>query len=219
MRVILFGIITLFLSSCYAFNQKVRLYGKCEKGYFVCSQLELRQNNEFEYYVFLDIGGGNTIKGTWKRLGGDTLMLNSYKQPNIPKTYFKAKKLQSYNDSVIIKIQNYFGPFSDEYVYIDDDKQGQLTDNNGICIFKTKEVQHVSFYSIIYSPIIEKITINHPGANYVEIFVKDPETIIPETMTDKLIVAKRNGILFLPKNGDTITYVLKRTRLSKKQWK
>lgn len=219
MKALSASIIMLFLSSCFSLNKKNHLYGKCEKHYFSCAQLELKQNNEFEYYVFLDVGGGQVIKGTWRYLNGDTLILNTYKQPHISKTYFKTIENSTLSDdTVVIKLQNYLGPIVDEYVNINNGEQEQFTNDKGICIFKTKEVRQVAFY-LEDSPLIEKVIIDVPQSNQIEIFAKDSEPGIPETITNELIVAKRKKVIFLPKNEDTLSYTLKRTRLGEKQWR
>ena len=98
MNIISFLIISLsaFIFSAFTPKDKsiIGLYGECPKGYFACTQLELKSDSTFEYYVFFDVGGGTIKKGTWK-VDKDTLILNTYNQPPIARGY---KILDSVNN-------------------------------------------------------------------------------------------------------------------------
>jgi hypothetical protein len=104
-------ILSLIAFSLSAFipkeNSIIGLYGECHIGYFACSQLELKSDSTFEYYVFYDVGGGIILKGTWK-VDLDTLILNTFNQPIFAKgykildsNYNKSKEIYCFNrDSV-----------------------------------------------------------------------------------------------------------------------
>lgn len=87
-RNLLLILISAFLLSGFTPQKKsiVGLYGECGDGYYSCTQLELKSDSTFEYYVFFDVGGGNIKKGTWK-VNEDTLILNTYNQPKYAKCY------------------------------------------------------------------------------------------------------------------------------------
>lgn len=68
----------LFISACSVYKTPL-LYGKCGKAYYVCTQVLLKPNNEFEYFQFYDVGGGMVVKGTWSE-NKDTITLNTYEQ-------------------------------------------------------------------------------------------------------------------------------------------
>lgn len=68
---------TLILLSCKI--KKEILYGKCQKNYYACSQILLKPNREFEYFIFYDVGGATILKGQWQTQK-DTVILNTYEQ-------------------------------------------------------------------------------------------------------------------------------------------
>jgi hypothetical protein len=81
MNKIYYAIIYLILVSCASKVRDSELYGKCETPMYGCTQLKLNTDKTFEYFVFEDVGGESLTKGTWKAHYGDTIILNSYKQP------------------------------------------------------------------------------------------------------------------------------------------
>jgi hypothetical protein len=76
-NVILISTITIILFSCKI--QKDALYGKCGKHYFACTQILLKEDGEFEYFQFYDVGGATVVKGHWQTQN-DTVTLNTYEQ-------------------------------------------------------------------------------------------------------------------------------------------
>ncbi|EAQ50877.1 MULTISPECIES: hypothetical protein [Leeuwenhoekiella] len=64
-----------FLSSCSTNKSVVGLYGKCEKSYTACSQIELKDDNTFEYYNSNELGKEKITTGTWTKISMDTLKL------------------------------------------------------------------------------------------------------------------------------------------------
>lgn len=93
-------LIILILSSCSSNKRIVGLYGKCEKEYLNCSQIELKENKTFEYYIFMGVGNENITRGTWKKNSDSTLELNIIEQFKITKTsYTKKEKVSLKNKS------------------------------------------------------------------------------------------------------------------------
>jgi len=87
-RTLLIIVLSAFALSAFIPKEKsiIGLYGECPKGYFACTQLELKSDSTFEYYVFFDVGGGTIKKGTWK-IYEDTLILNTHNQPKLASGY------------------------------------------------------------------------------------------------------------------------------------
>lgn len=80
MKVILYLLILIaFIQSCSTVD---KLYGRCENGYYSCTQILLKKDSTFEYFIFYDVGGGSVLKGNWLR-NKDTIVLNTYKQPQV----------------------------------------------------------------------------------------------------------------------------------------
>ena len=68
----------IFICSCS--NKTITgLYGDCSKHCFVYTKILLKENNEFEYFQFYDVGGETTVKGKWNKIN-DTIILNTYEQ-------------------------------------------------------------------------------------------------------------------------------------------
>ena len=84
-------LILLFLSSCSTNKSVVGLYGKCGKSYFACTQIELKSDKTFEYFIFMDVGGGTIVKGNWEQISSDSIKLNTFDQPKNPSTTFYGR--------------------------------------------------------------------------------------------------------------------------------
>ncbi|WP_148660986.1 hypothetical protein [Marinilabilia salmonicolor] len=78
----------------------IGLYGKCQSGYFACEQLEIKSDSTFEYGIFYDVGGWKIWTGSWV-LSNDTLILNTFKQP------------QTESDSITISLANGYFYYTD----------------------------------------------------------------------------------------------------------
>ena len=68
------------MASCSTKNECIRVYGDCGERYFACRQLQLFSNGSFDYGQFIDVGGWTFKTGNWRILG-DTIILNTFKQP------------------------------------------------------------------------------------------------------------------------------------------
>ena len=200
-----------FLSSCTTNKSIVGLYGKCGKSYFACTQIELKADNTFEYFIFMDVGGGNVIKGFWNNISNDTIVLNTYNQPEISKTTYKGKIKPELNGKVRIKITDKNGALGFASVEINDKELGIATNENGIAEFETESLKNVH-----YSFLGQKETIKIDNSNYndIEILIKDLDiNAIPEFLTDYKILVKGNKLIINTK------YIYKKTNLTNKQWK
>ena len=211
MKYIKLILILLFLSSCSTNKSVVGLYGKCGKSYFACTQIELKSDNTFEYFIFYDVGGGNVLKGTWKRISNDTIVINTYNQPEFPKTTYVGKINPDLNGEIKVRIIDKNGSLGYASVEINDKKQGKATDENGVAKFKADSIKNVHYNFLGQNETIE---IDNPKYNEIEIRIKDLDiNAIPEYITDYKIAYKRNRIIM------DSSYIYKKTSLRNKQWK
>jgi hypothetical protein len=204
-------LILLFLSSCSTNKSVVGLYGKCGKSYFACTQIELKSDNTFQYFIFYDVGGGSLLKGTWKRISNDTVVMNTYNQPEFPKTTYVGKINPDLNGEIKIQITDKNGSLGYASVEINDKKQGKATDENGVAKFKTDSIKNIHYNFLGQNETIE---IDNPKYNEIEITVRDLDlNAVPRFLTDKIITIDKNKLFF--NDG----YSLKKTRLKNRQWK
>ncbi|WP_299124800.1 hypothetical protein [uncultured Tenacibaculum sp.] len=200
-----------FLSSCSTNKSVVGLYGKCGKSYFACTQIELKSDNTFEYYIFYDVGGGSVLKGTWKRVSKDTVVINTFKQPKFPKTTYIGKVNPNLKGKVKIRISDKNGSLGASNIFINDRAQIKATDENGIAEFQGNSIKNIEYSFLSQS---EKIEIDNPNYNEIDVLIKDLDlNAIPEFITNEKVIFKWNKIIM-----DT-SYVYKRTSLKNKQWK
>lgn len=208
---ILFSLAISF-NSCSINKSVVGLYGKCEKGYFACTQIELKADNTFEYFIFMDVGGATILKGNWKKISKDSILLNTFEQPINPKTTYKGKINPSVtNDTIRIEIRHWEFPLMAAYLLINDEKEGKIVDENGFVEFQTKKLNTITYYYLGYK---ETISIDNPNYNEIEILVKDIEIdAFTKYLTDKLIIKRGKKVYFDP------DYSLRRNHIKNKQWK
>lgn len=202
-------ILLTFLSSCSTNKSVVGLYGKCGKSYFACTQIELKADNTFEYFIFMDVGGGNIIKGTWNNISNDTIVLNTYNQPENLKTTYKGIINAELNGKVRIKISDKNGVLGFVNVQINDKELGIATNVNGIAEFETKSLKNVHYNFLGQEETIE---IDNSNYNDIEILTKDLIIATPEFLTDYKIVVTGNKLIIDSK------YIYKKTNLTNKQW-
>ncbi|WP_303318795.1 hypothetical protein Q4Q34_04880 [Flavivirga abyssicola] len=211
MKYIKLILILTFFSSCSTNKSIVGLYGKCGKSYFACTQIELKSDNTFEYFIFMDVGGENVLKGTWKKISNDTIVINTNKQPEFPKTTYTGKVNPILKGKVKIRISDKNGSLGASNVFINDRNQIKVADKNGIAEFEVDSIKNIEYGFLSQS---EKIEVDNPNYNEIEILIKDLDlNAIPEFITNEKIILKRNKIII-----DT-NYVYKRTSLKNKQWK
>lgn len=205
-------IILFILSSCTTTKSVVGLYGKCPKSYFACTQIELKADKTFEYYIFMDVGGANIIEGTWDKISKDTIVLNTFKQPYNQKTTYIGRNNPDLKDTVRIKITERNEPMQFFAVKINNGEQEEETDKNGIVEFNAHSIKSIE-YSFFLLSLKETIQIDNINYNEIEISLKDLQySSIPEYITDKVIILKGNKLVF-----DT-DFSLQRINSKNKQW-
>lgn len=209
-------LLILLITSCTAVGHKNLLYGKCAEGYLACTQFELKSDNTF-YYIFMDVGGGQVIKGTWNDYNGDTIQLNTVQQPNIPQTYFKGEVNTALVGQVRVQLSDYEFPLSFAYVELNDGEAKGRLDEQGTGYFEVKEIRNITYYHI--GQPVETITVEKPQVNDITIWIKDLDVeIVPRYMVNELAVATKKEItLRLHEANGPVK--LKRTLFGKKWWK
>lgn len=213
MKNLILGAILILLGSCSPNKSLVGLYGECDKrGYFVCSRIELKSDSTFEYYIFFDVGGGHVLKGPWHKISNDTIVLNTYEQPQILKTTYKGKINPDLKGKVRVYIMHQDEELSFSIVSINDGEQTIISDLNGLAEFSSESVKNITYS---YLGQEETIPIDNPNYNEVEISIKDygMEGPTPIYLTNyKVVIGKKK--LFMDTNQE-----YKKTPLKNKKWK
>ncbi|MFS4484383.1 hypothetical protein ACKGJY_15295 [Hyunsoonleella sp. 2307UL5-6] len=211
MKYIKLILILLFLSSCSTNKSVVGLYGKCGKSYFACTQIELKSDKTFEYFIFMDVGGGTVVKGNWEQISTDSIKLNTFEQPKNPSTTYSGKINPDRIENVKITIRDLELPLAAAFIVINDQNEGKAADVNGIAELEAQKIKTITYH---YLGQKETIEIDNPNYNEIEIIVRDLDlNAVPRFLTDKIMTLD-NGKLFF-NDG----YSLKKTNLKNRQWK
>lgn len=201
-------LLLIFFGSCKSNKSIIGLYGSCPNNYYACSQIEIKANNTFEYFIFMDVGGVNILKGNWKKISNDSISLNTFEQPTIPKTLYTGIE----NESSIkkIKISDKYGPIIFASVSINDNNNWKETDINGFVEFNESEINNIYLISL---GVNEKILVENKNLDEIHVIVKDLQTgVIPEYLVDYKLKIKNDRIFITEKNS------LKKTKIENKQW-
>lgn len=159
----------------------------------------------------MDVGGGSVVKGTWNKISNDTIVLNTYDQPEIIKTTYKGKVNPELNGKVRIKISDKNGALGFANVQINDKDLGVGANENGMAEFETESLKNVHYNFLGQEETIE---IDNPNYNDIEVVVKDLDiNAIPEFLTDYKIVVNGKKLIM------DSEYIYKKTNLKNKQWK
>ena len=211
MKYIKLILILLFLSSCSTNKSVVGLYGKCGKSYFACTQIELKSDKTFEYFIFMDVGGGTVVKGNWEQISKDSIKLNTFEQRKNPSTTYSGKINPDRIENVKITIRDLELPLAAAFIVINNQNEGKAADVNGIAELKAQEIKTITYH---YLGQKETIKIDNPNFNEIEIIVRDLDlNAVPRFLTDKIMVLNKGKLFF--NDG----YSLKKTNLENKQWK
>ncbi|WP_143955099.1 hypothetical protein [Robertkochia solimangrovi] len=211
MKYIKLILILLFFSSCSTNKSVIGLYGKCGKSYLTCTQIELKSDKTFEYFIFMDVGGGTVVKGNWEQISTDSIKLNTFEQPKNPSTTYSGKINPDRIDNIKITIRDLELPLAAAFIIVNDQNAGKAADVNGIAELETQELKTITYH---YLGQKETIKIDNPNFNEIEIIVKDLDlNAVPRFLTDKIMILD-NGKLFF-NDG----YSLKKTNLKNRQWK
>ena len=204
-------LILLFLGSCSTNKSVIGLYGKCRKKYLTCTQIELKSDKTFEYFIFMDVGGGTIVKGNWEQISVDSIKLNTFEQPKNPSTTYKGKINPDRIDNVKITIRDLELPLAAAFIIINNQNNGKAADVNGIAELKAKEIKTITYH---YLGQKETIEIDNPNFNEIEIIVRDLDlNAVPRYLTDKIMTVKNKKLFF------NDWYSIKKTNLKNKQWK
>ncbi|NQY07721.1 MAG: hypothetical protein HRT68_16380 [Flavobacteriaceae bacterium] len=204
-------IILALVNSCSSYNSFEGLYGKCDKGYLACTQMLLKPDHTFEYFIFYDVGGGNVLKGTWKQLDQGTIVLNTYKQPHHFKTTYTGKINTELEGKIRIQISDYETTLGLAAVQINNSQQWKTANTNGVVEFDSDHIENVEYAFLNQQEIIE---INNSNYNDIEILVKDLDLgAIPMYLTDYTIFKKNRKLIF--EHGGSY----RKAPLKNKQWR
>lgn len=185
------------------------MYGKCGNEYLGCTQIELKSNKTFEYFIFMDVGGGTVVKGNWKQISNDSIKLNTFEQPINPSTTYKGKINPDRTD-IKIKLADLELPLPAAFIVINDNNEGKTADVNGIVELQAQEIKTITYH---YLGQKETIEIDNPNYNEIEIIVRDLDlNAVPRFLTDKIMTINERKLFF--NDG----YFLKKTNLRNKQW-
>ncbi|MEI7595366.1 MAG: hypothetical protein WCK02_06430 [Bacteroidota bacterium] len=119
MKVILFFLILLLVNSCKLCHLNENFYSLyCDNGGVECSQIRIKSNGTFEYNTYSDYRGWVICKGKWEKFTGDTILINSFIQPQSKNTFIDDSTINGvfikFNmdttlcKKVVIKINNNF---------------------------------------------------------------------------------------------------------------
>lgn len=198
------------LNSCWMNKSAIGLYGSCRENYLFCEQIELNPDSTFEYYIFMDVGGGSVIEGSWKRAGNNSIVLNSFERPINSITTYSGRIDENRNKSIKITIRDANSPFTMAYVIINNGPSGKVADLNGVVEFEIEEVNSITYEFIGRNETIE---IENPNYNDIDIIVRDFEyTAIPKFITNEVIHQKKGKLIFQDNR------FLKRTNNKNKGW-
>ncbi|AGC75554.1 hypothetical protein DDD_0427 [Nonlabens dokdonensis DSW-6] len=203
--------LSILVNSCVSNSIVVGLYGKCPDGYFACNQIELKKDQTFEYYQFMDVGGASVIKGTWKKSSENLVILNSYDQPVNSKTTLIGRHNPNFKEKEIqIQINDKSEPFSFAFVSLNNGEYYGNADQDGIINFEIKErLRSITFQFLTYK---ETINIENLDFNEFVINLKD----VPESsrrnyfINEKVIIKSRKLTI------DSL-YTLKKTKAKNKR--
>lgn len=173
------------------------LYGECEKGFLVCEQLLLKQDSTFKYALFYDVGGWRIWNGKWiiKR---DTLILNTYDQPNY--------KLNTISESIIqdttyktIQVYNNDIPATNADIDINDGELLLKLDFFGqIKIPKNIKPRKIKIHNSNWSDCILEdsvFLVKNENSNYYEIHTKPLNNYLSEYFVETKWIINRGKIL------------------------
>lgn len=216
-RHLIITLTSVLFFSC-ASNRVVGLYGKCSKHYFACSQYLFKNNKEFEYFNFMDVGGASIVKGVWKQ-AHDTIILNSSIQPSDRITEIIESKIDT-SSNLTFEFYNESSKGKDAaFVRLNSDtsKAYLITNDDSIKMPKT------TLTKLFLSPFFDSqafpipYTIKNSGSNHFLVKTKnlDQSNFI---INEKFLVIRKK-ICRLDSNGNLHKNIFyKKVRLSKKQF-
>lgn len=182
--------------SCSPSSKFIGIYGNCDKHYLICSQIELKNDNTFKYYSYLDIGGETILTGRWEYQSRDSVKLNTYNQPINKKTTYTENYNSEHKGTSKITFIDSEGPIEAANVFLPDQKIGKSTDYKGSVVF---EVDHIK--SLKYSFIQQTEVIDFRDSVFNEILVVLKDNNTDMFFTDKIVWFKKNKLHFGKSGG------------------
>jgi hypothetical protein len=197
--------------SCSVKKEVLRLYGKDN------TQILLKPDKTFEYRTYLGVGGEVKRIGTWSEHKGDTILLNTYNQPNNKSTTYKGIVNPDLKKKVIISIRDFELKLGFSTIEINDGEMTKSADENGTVEFEVDQINNITYYYL--GEISEKIKISNPEFNEIDILIRDLDLeIVPNYFTDMPIVVTNRKVVFYP-NDIEKRFERKRASIKRKLWK
>ena len=194
--------LTITLLSCK--TQKDTLYGKCGKHYYACTQILLKDNGEFEYFQFYDVGGSTIVKGQWQSVN-DTVILNTYEQQHDRLDTVIESTIQ--NQKFRIEFTGGFWG----YVSVDSTKYNLASGQNTLEIDKPLKNITFYFYDEQGNPIPVQYNMQSSSTNHLQVKVRRLTTNL--ILTDLKFIKTRNELKYIHQ-----PWTKKRTAMKNKQW-
>ncbi len=194
--------LTLTLVSCKI--QKDTLYGKCGKHYYACTQILLKDNGEFEYFQFYDVGGSTIVKGQWQSVN-DTVVLNTYEQQNDRLDTVIESTIQNQKSRI-----EFTGGFWG-YVRVDSTKYNLPGGQNTLEVDKPLKNITFYFYDDQGNVIPIRYNVQSPSTNQLLVRVRWLTTSL--ILTDLKFIKTRNQLKYIDQ-----PWTKKRTAMKNKQW-
>lgn len=136
---IIFFVLIIVTISCATRKNFPVTYGN------ICSDLTLSSNGTFGYrQACTGLGGEFIRKGTWKKGVGDTILLNTYEQPENLITTYKGKINSQLKGKVRVQVSDKNGALGFVSILINDKAQGVGANENGIAEFNSKQLNNVT---------------------------------------------------------------------------
>ena len=210
--------ITLILFTLLSLKTKDEdeLYGVCKDRFLACTQILLKHDNTFEYASFADVGGWRYWEGYWKK-NGDTIILNTFKQPPINKELIETN--DNHVNGTIIKLSLDSLKYSNIVIKVND---GIFVDtikyNESVLIPNTIEINRIHIVNALN---------NHEGIilfrnNYknkkLELFSLKASNLDDwdNYITNDKFLLKDDKLYYPIKDSEDYYYYLKRVPIEKK---
>jgi len=182
----------IFICSCSNITI-TGLYGDCTKHCFVYTKILLKENNEFDYTLFTDVGGERIVKGSWFK-SNDTIILNTFEQSK--DRIAEVIESTDISDSLKFEIQNDGG-----YIFLNTSDRYPL--NVGYRkIAYTKRFTIEKFKIVLYSDYnMKPIQYIVKNSNTNHFIIKTRELNTNVFLSGKKYIVKRNKLF--PINDST----------------
>ena len=198
------------------------LYGECKNGYLACDQLLLNKDSTFKYGLFYDVGGWKIWSGRWK-VRKDTLILNSYNQPNFKlNSVIESQNLE--RDFITIQIFNIDQPAINASIEINDGQIIKNLDLFGVAeIHERIKLRKIKIHNTNWSDCVLKdsvFLIKNENTNNIEIHTQPLNSYLSEYFVDLRWLIKGNKIFPWHNwtGAYTKSYSLKRTQIERIQF-